>query len=52
MRRYAALGESTRDALACFAADVRKRQFPAEREGYRIAADELAAFEQALAERG
>lgn len=52
VRQYAALGEAARDALARFAADVRTRQFPAEREGYRIAADELAAFEKALAARG
>jgi len=52
VRQYAALGEATRDALARFAADVRERQFPAEREGYRISADELAAFEKALAARG
>ncbi|MBA4072577.1 MAG: 3-methyl-2-oxobutanoate hydroxymethyltransferase [Gemmatimonas sp.] len=51
VRQYAALGEATRDALAHYAADVRERRFPAEQEGYRISADELAAFEQALAAR-
>lgn len=52
VRQYAALGNAARDALAHFAADVRTRQFPTEREGYRIPADELAAFEKALAARG
>lgn len=50
-RQYAALGDATRDALARFAADVRERRFPAEQDGYKISADELAAFRRALAAR-
>ncbi|MHB1313005.1 MAG: 3-methyl-2-oxobutanoate hydroxymethyltransferase [Gemmatimonadaceae bacterium] len=51
VRQYAALGEASREALARYAADVRARQFPSESQGYRMAADELAAFEQALTDR-
>jgi len=52
VRRYAALGEATRDALAHYAADVRERRYPSADETYRMSATELAAFEQDLAARG
>lgn len=51
VRRYAALGEASRDALARFADDVRERRYPSADEAYRMSAAELAAFERALAER-
>lgn len=51
VRRYAALGEASRDALAHFADDVRERRYPSADEAYRMSAAELTAFERALAER-
>lgn len=35
VRRYAELGEQTRDALSRYAADVRTRRFPSEQESFR-----------------
>lgn len=51
VRQYAAIGNATRDALARYAGDVRERRFPSVGEEYRMSAEELAAFEQALAAR-
>lgn len=52
VRRYAALGEASRDALARFADDVRERRYPSADEAYRMSDAERTAFEHALAERG
>lgn len=51
VRQYAALGDASRDALARYAADVRTGGFPLNGEEYRMAAEELAAFTKALADR-
>jgi len=48
VRRYAEVGDTIRDALERFAADVRDGAFPAEEHTYSIPEDELAAFEAGL----
>jgi len=48
VRRYAEVGDTIRDALERFAADVRDGAFPQEEHTYSIPADELAAFEAGL----
>lgn len=50
VKRYADLATVIREALAAFAADVRSGAYPEERHTYGMPADELAAFEAAIAE--
>jgi 3-methyl-2-oxobutanoate hydroxymethyltransferase len=49
VKRYADLAGEIRRALTAFAADVRSGGYPAEEHEYKIAADELRAFETDLA---
>lgn len=48
VRRYAAIGEATRDALAGYAADVRARRFPSAEETYGMDEAERIAFRDTL----
>jgi 3-methyl-2-oxobutanoate hydroxymethyltransferase len=48
VKRYAEVGDTIRDALRAFAADVRERRFPEERHTYAMPEDELAVFERAV----
>jgi 3-methyl-2-oxobutanoate hydroxymethyltransferase len=48
VKRYADLSTIIRQALETYAADVRSGAYPAEEHTYKIAADELAAFERSL----
>jgi len=48
VKRYADLAGETRRGLVAFAADVRSGAYPAEEHEYKIAADELHAFEVEL----
>jgi 3-methyl-2-oxobutanoate hydroxymethyltransferase len=50
VKRYAEIGETIRDALAEYAADVRERRFPEEQHTYAIPEDELALFEAAVSD--
>jgi 3-methyl-2-oxobutanoate hydroxymethyltransferase len=50
VKRYADLAPSIRDAIELYAADVRTGAFPAAQHTYSISDDELATFEDALAE--
>jgi 3-methyl-2-oxobutanoate hydroxymethyltransferase len=50
VKRYADLATVIREALAAFAADVRSGAYPEERHTYGMPAEELAAFEAAIAE--
>ena len=50
VKRYAEVATVIGDAVAAYAADVRSGAFPEERHTYSIPEDELALFEQALAE--
>jgi 3-methyl-2-oxobutanoate hydroxymethyltransferase len=50
VKQYADLAPSIRDAIEQYAADVRTGAFPAEQHTYSISDDELAIFEDALAE--
>ncbi len=50
VKKYADLAPSIRDAIELYAADVRTGAFPAEQHTYSISDDELAIFEDALAE--
>jgi 3-methyl-2-oxobutanoate hydroxymethyltransferase len=50
VKRYAEVASVIGDAVARYAADVRSGAFPEERHTYSIPEDELALFEQALAE--
>jgi 3-methyl-2-oxobutanoate hydroxymethyltransferase len=52
VKRYAEVGDTIRDALERFAADVRAGAFPEEAHTYAIPGDELAAFERGLAPPG
>jgi 3-methyl-2-oxobutanoate hydroxymethyltransferase len=52
VKRYAEVATVIGDAVAAYAADVRSGAFPEERHTYSIPEDELALFEQALAEAG
>ena len=49
VKRYADLAGEIRRGLTAFAADVRSGAYPAEEHEYKIAADELRAFETDLA---
>jgi len=48
VKRYADLAGETRRGLEAFAADVRSGAYPADEHEYKIAADELRAFEADL----
>jgi 3-methyl-2-oxobutanoate hydroxymethyltransferase len=48
VKRYADLAGEIRRGLHAFAADVRSGAYPADEHVYKIAADELAAFEESL----
>ncbi len=50
VKQYADLAPSIRSAIELYAADVRTRAFPAAQHTYSISDDELAIFEDALAE--
>ena len=50
VKRYAELAGVMRDALETYAADVRAGAFPAGEHTYTIPAEELAAFEKAVAQ--
>jgi 3-methyl-2-oxobutanoate hydroxymethyltransferase len=50
VKQYAELAPTIRDALAQFAAEVRDGAFPETKHTYAISDDELALFEDALAE--
>ncbi|HZP72842.1 MAG TPA: 3-methyl-2-oxobutanoate hydroxymethyltransferase [Gaiellaceae bacterium] len=50
VKLYAELAPVIRDAVAQYAAEVRDGSFPEERHGYSIGDDELALFEEAIAE--
>jgi 3-methyl-2-oxobutanoate hydroxymethyltransferase len=50
VKQYADLAPSIRDAIELYAADVRTGVFPAEQHTYSISDEELALFEDALAE--
>ncbi|MGD0634044.1 MAG: 3-methyl-2-oxobutanoate hydroxymethyltransferase [Beijerinckiaceae bacterium] len=43
-RRYAEIGQATRDAVAAYAADVRNRRFPGPENIFLMPKDELGAF--------
>ena len=47
VKRYAEIGETIREALEAYAADVRERRFPEEQHTYSMPDEELALFEQA-----
>ena len=49
VKRYAEVGDTIRDALERFAADVRAGAFPEEEHTYSIPGEELATFERGLA---
>ncbi|MFY9658013.1 MAG: 3-methyl-2-oxobutanoate hydroxymethyltransferase [Methylocystis sp.] len=49
-RRYGALGEALRSALAAYAADVRSGRFPGPEHAFHLVVDERETFERALAE--
>ena len=51
VKRYADVAGEIRRGLTAFAADVRSGAYPAEEHQYKIAADELRAFEGDLAPR-
>jgi 3-methyl-2-oxobutanoate hydroxymethyltransferase len=48
VKRYADVAGETRRGLEAFAADVRSGAYPAAEHTYKIAADELRAFEADL----
>jgi 3-methyl-2-oxobutanoate hydroxymethyltransferase len=50
VKRYAEVASVIGDAVAAYAADVRSGAFPEDRHTYSIPDEELALFEQALAE--
>jgi 3-methyl-2-oxobutanoate hydroxymethyltransferase len=47
-RRYGAIGDALRAAVAAYAADVRSGRFPAPEHAFRMPPEERAAFERAL----
>jgi 3-methyl-2-oxobutanoate hydroxymethyltransferase len=51
VKQYADLATAITDAVAQYVAEVRERSFPEERHTYAMPAEELAAFEEAVAER-
>ena len=50
VKRYAEVAQVIGDAVSAYAADVRGGTFPEEKHTYAISDDELALFEEALAE--
>jgi 3-methyl-2-oxobutanoate hydroxymethyltransferase len=50
VKQYAALAPTIRDAVARYAAEVRDGAFPEAKHTYAMADEELARFEEALAE--
>jgi 3-methyl-2-oxobutanoate hydroxymethyltransferase len=50
VKRYAALADEIRGALEHYAEDVRAGRFPEDQHGYAMPDEELAAFENGLAE--
>jgi len=50
-RRYGAVGDVLRSALAAYAADVRSGSFPGPEQSFRLVEEEREAFERALATR-
>jgi 3-methyl-2-oxobutanoate hydroxymethyltransferase len=50
VKQYAELAPVIRDAVARYAADVREGAFPEEKHTYAISDEELALFEEAIAE--
>jgi 3-methyl-2-oxobutanoate hydroxymethyltransferase len=52
VKRYADLATTIREALSAFAADVRSGAYPEERHTYGMPAEEQAAFEASLDEKG
>jgi len=52
VKQYAELAPVIRDAVARYAADVREGAFPEEKHTYAISDEELALFEEAIAELG
>jgi len=52
VKRYADLATLIREALAAFVADVRSGAYPEERHTYGMPADEQAAFEAGLHDKG
>lgn len=50
VKRYAEVAQVIGDAVSSYAADVRTGSFPEEKHTYAISDDELALFEEALAE--
>ena len=50
VKQYAELQPAIRDAVATYAADVRSGAFPEEKHTYAISDEELALFEEAIAE--
>ncbi|MGA9599217.1 MAG: 3-methyl-2-oxobutanoate hydroxymethyltransferase [Methylocystis sp.] len=51
-RRYGAVGDALRSALAAFAADVRSGSFPGPEHSFRLTEKEREAFEQARRDSG
>ena len=49
-RRYADLGETIRNAVSAYAADVRAASYPADEESHRMKPEALEKLEAALAE--
>ena len=50
MKRYAEIGDTIRDALTEYAADVREHRFPEGQHTYSMPDDELALFEAAASD--
>lgn len=50
VKRYAAVGDMTVEAVAAFAADVRAHRYPAPEHTYGMAGDELARFRERIRE--
>ncbi|HTO79269.1 MAG TPA: 3-methyl-2-oxobutanoate hydroxymethyltransferase [Methylocystis sp.] len=51
-RRYGAMGDALRSALAAFAADVRRGNFPGPEQSFRLTEQEREAFERARRDLG
>jgi 3-methyl-2-oxobutanoate hydroxymethyltransferase len=51
VKQYADLATAIKQAVGTFVEEVRERRFPEEQHTYSMADDELALFEEALAER-
>ena len=51
VKRYADLRDTALDAIRTYADEVRGHQFPVAQYEYRMADDQLAAFEERLGER-